>query len=55
MRREQKIALANASVSRKREREAIGKGDTEGAAVQAAIASGYEEDADFWALAEEEN
>lgn len=51
MRREQKIAMANANVSRKREREARSKGDLEGARIQAQIARDYEEDADFWAIA----
>jgi hypothetical protein len=50
MRREQKIAMANARVSRRREQEALDSGDHEGARIQAEIASGYESDADFWAV-----
>jgi len=47
--REQKIAMANARVSRRREREALRDGDVEGARIQAEIARDYEMDADFWA------
>jgi len=49
MRRDHKIALANANVARKREREAREKGDLEGARIMAEVAADYEEDADFWA------
>jgi hypothetical protein len=48
--RAQQVAMANANVSRKREREALEQGDLEGARIQAQIAEDYEEDADFWAL-----
>ena len=50
MRREQKVAMANANVARKREQEAIRKGDREGARIMAEVARDYEQDADFWAI-----
>ena len=54
MRREQKVAMANANVARKREQEVLGNGDLEGAAIMAQVAADYEEDADFWAMTAQE-